>query len=134
MRKNDSPSFTLWTQWSLIMFEIVCIWVVKMIESVYQAVFLTSVRSLIPSLQRIKWMIMEKRRLIDRHCFYIGVSFVSKSPPLVNYITAQRHLSNCNDISCICQSLVGVWYFLMLTYINRLFLLRKLMSLHKAHW
>lgn len=63
-----------------------------MIESVYQAVFLTSVRSLIPSLQRIKWMIMEKRRLIDRHCFYIGVSFVSKSPPLVNYITAQRHL------------------------------------------
>lgn len=63
-----------------------------MIENVYQAVFLTSVRSLIPSLQRIKWMIMEKRRLIDRHCFYIGVSFVSKSPPLVNYITAQRHL------------------------------------------
>lgn len=103
-----------------------------MIESVYQAVFLTSVRSLIPSLQRIKWMIMEKRRLIDRHCFYIGVSFVSKSPPLVNYITAQRHLSNCNDISCICQ-VFGGSLILFDANINRLFLLRKLMSLHKAH-
>lgn len=105
-----------------------------MIESVYEAVFLTSVHSLIPSLRRIKWMIMEKRRLIDCHCFYIGVSFVSKSPPLVNYITAQRHLSNCNDISCICQS----WWesdLLCDANINRLFLLllRKLVSPHKAH-
>lgn len=77
-----------------------------MIESVYQAVFLTSVRSLIPSLQRIKWMIMEKRRLIDRHCFYIGVSFVSKSPPLLIIL---RHRDTCQIVT-ILVVFVSLWW------------------------
>lgn len=73
-----------------------------MIESVYQAVFLTSVRSLIPSLQRIKWMIMEKRRLIDRHCFYMYQSHLL-------WLIILRHRDTC-QIVMILVVFVSLWW------------------------
>lgn len=79
-----------------------------MIESVYQAVFLTSVRSLIPSLQRIKWMIMEKRRLIDRHCFYIQLVFHLYQSHLL-WLIILRHRDTCQIVT-ILVVFVSLWW------------------------